>query len=469
MSRDAREWFRQGSRLLVQRDDLQKSVDLQKAQLGGLNDQIKDNRKQIAKEQTELNTRQRALDEKQSRIAVLDQDLKGRDKRLDAANVLLEKTKVDLAGSQRRLEDQRRRLVALRRDADIAQAQARSAQTLFKSTQTMLVTVRRTLRDAQAALRVAKKNTKFNVDQGNLIAMKSQETYKENLRLTEEVQNRQLQIVQLKKDAADLIDQRDVAEAQSNEAQARYTAIQNDLKKADQELTETQAALQSVLNSGFKTSRTEALTYRRGEEVARIVVPAESNVEATRNILASLLRTSRIDASERGAKGHRGFEAADIVDRKDPQTGEVADADTLKRALVANLAGRTEDQVLVATSSLNAFDGEPVSLDLMAMPNPVVYHRNDTIAETRIDGAQPEAKILAQLSDFMNGELRQRARKDRMVPRAGTAAPYGEPSAANVWSALQSVRRAGRTVRVSAVAEDDIRAADPLRLGFRVH
>ena len=112
VSRDAREWFRQGSRLLVQRDDLQKSVDLQKAQLGGLNDQIKDNRKQIAKEQTELNTRQRALDEKQSRIAVLDQDLKGRDKRLDAANVLLEKTKVDLAGSQRRLEDQRRRLVA---------------------------------------------------------------------------------------------------------------------------------------------------------------------------------------------------------------------------------------------------------------------------------------------------------------------------------------------------------------------
>ena len=446
VSRDAREWFRQGSRLLAQRDDLQKSVDLQKAQLGGLNDTILDNQSQIRREQI-------AILDGQKRIQSLNGDLREKDGALRATNAQLEKTKADLSVRQAQLKAQRRQLVALQKGVEAARGQVRTANHTLLAVNRRLTVAQADLDRSLAELKTAQNDTAVanaNVKQALVTSIK---TYQENLKLDadlkEEVKNRVALVDSLKAEAAGLVAQRDVAQAQADDAQARYTAIRTDLDKADQELAQTQAALQSVLNSGFKTSRTEPMTFRRGEEVARIVLPAESNVEASRNALAALLRAARIDAEARGAKGHRGFEAADIVDRKDPQTGETIDADTLKRALVANLAGRTDDLVLVATSSLNAFAGEPVSLDLTAMPNPVVYRRNDTVAETRIDGAQPEAKILAQLSEFVNGPLRQRAQKDRMIPRTGTAAPYGEPSAANVWAVLQSVRRAGRPVRVA--------------------
>ena len=132
------------------------------------------------------------------------------------------------------------------------------------------------------------------------------------------------------------------------------------------------------------------------------------------------------------------------------------------------MTGRREDQALVATSSLNAFAGEVVSLEVAAMPNPVVYRRNDTVAEAQIDGSQTEERILAQLADFYHSRVRERAVQDHMIPRSGNPAPFGEIPDAEVLNLVQNVKRAGRSVRVRAVAKDDVRAADPLRLEFVV-
>ncbi len=473
VSRDAREWLKQGGRLLVQRDELQENVKIQKAQLSGLNRQLNDFNRTIRDDRLLIGKVQDELGLKRKDAKDLDLRVKGLDAELKSKNVSLGEAKVELAERQRAIDTLQLQLPKLRERVAMAQRQV-------QETNLVLTSVNRRLAVAQGDLKTAEHNTQVAHLDAEQAKTKSNETYKENLALNvaldEEVKTRKDLVANLKAEAAELVAQREDAQAQADAAQARYGEVRSQLEGADKELIQMQEALRSqaiFLNGGFKTSRLEAMTYRRGEEVARIVVPAGSDVETARAKLDALLRLARIDAEERGAKSHRAggqtFEAADIVERKDPKTGAVADADILKRSLVASLADRPGDQVLVATSSLNAFVGEPVSLDLEPMPNPVVYKRNAMVAETRIDGGQSDEQIIADLSKFVNGTVRQNAAKDHMIPRAGTSAPYGEPSAYDIVTLLQNVRKAGRSVRVQALAGDDIRAADPLRLEFKVH
>ena len=237
-------------------------------------------------------------------------------------------------------------------------------------------------------------------------------------------------------------------------------------------MTEIAVGQQQLLNGGFATSRTAEMTYRSGEEVARVVVPGGVDENAARAALLALLRDARAQAAARGAKGHvvadRALAAADILERSDPKTGAVIAPDAIERAIVDAAARRVQDQAIVATSTLNAFTGEVVSLDLAVLPNPLVYKRNEMLSETRIDGSLPEDQILRRLQAFVAGSVRDRAIQDRMIPRTGTAAPFGEVPASDWFGLVQTVKRAGRSVRVQAVAEGDTRAADPLRLDFRV-
>lgn len=465
VSRDAREWLVQGRQLLVQRNTLQSNVDAQRTQLGKLNGQL-------AVEGDQIREVQGKLDAKLDEAKHLDARVKGLDADLREKNGALREAKVELRERQEAIVRLQRQLPELRERVATLQGNAAVANRLLQTVKRSLATVKSALAVAETNLKTANDNAKFATKSANEALTQRLETYKENSLLETEIEDRKKQAEELRAEAATLIAQREAAQAQADVARAQLLSAQEQLDKASAQFGQMQEAFQSFLNNDFKMSRTEAMTFRRGEEVARVVVPAGADVETAVNSLTSLLRLSRIEAAERGAKGHRSgghnFEAADVMDHKDPKSGEVIEAETLKRAFAASLTGKPEDQVLVATSSFNAFTGEPVSLDLAALPNPVVYRRNDTVAETRIDGGQREDRILAQLSRFMNGDLRDHATQNRMIPRTGTPAPFGEPSAAEVWALLQNVRKAGRTVRIQAVAEDDIRAADPLRVEFRV-
>ena len=381
----------------------------------------------------------------------------------------------DLKGERQRLVSER---VALRGQVASYKTQVDSAKAQYDAANTRLADTRSRLASAKGDLDTAKKNLvtanrsivgiKKNADD---TAKKSFETYQKNAELEAEVATRQELVDRLQRDTARLVQERDDAETLVEDARTRYQGVLAQLDEAAQRLAFAQE-LVTRFSGTTRTSRTEPLTYHRGEEVARIVVPAGSDEETAANLLTSLLRTARNEASERGAKGHRAngqnFEAAEIVGRQDPKTGAVASPELLRRALVANVAGSPSDSVLVATSSLNAFNGEPVSLDIAVLPNPVVYRRNDTLAETRIDGAQPEDRILAQFTAFYRDKVREKATRDRMIPRVGTLAPFGGLSDADVWALVQSVKRAGREVKVQAVAGSDIRAADPLSLEYRI-
>ena len=470
-SKEARVWLKKGSGLIK---------DLKLAE-----DDLKGTQSRNALLQRDIRKQERYARTLQERNETLGRENASLEEANGTLQVKLGKEQTSLAKVREALEDlkgERQRLVServeLRGQVASYKTQVDSAKVQFATTnrnleaaRTRLASARTNLSTAKSNLVTAVANVKAAVVQQNSIGMKSLETSMQVRQLETEVAARQDLVDRLQKDTAQLVRERDDAETLVDDARERYQGVLAQLDEAGQRLALAQD-LVTRFSGTTRTSRTEPLTYRRGEEVARIVVPAGSDEETAANLLASLLRTARSEASERGAKGHRAngqtFEAAEIVGRQDPKTGAVASPELLRRALVANVAGRKEDGVLVATSSLNAFNGEPVSLDIAVMSNPVVYRRNDTLAETRIDGAQPEGRILAQFTAFYNDKVREKAARDRMIPRAGTLRPFGGLSDADAWTLVQSVKRAGREVKVQAVAGSDIRAADPLSLEYRV-
>ena len=463
-SKEARVWLKKGSGLIREIQETERR-----------NGQLQADIRRQEEYEKKLQDGNRTLGAK-------NESLNGANRKLQAD---LRKEQGSLSDVRKALDDlkaERQVLIAERTDLRgqvvTSKDQVRAAKLQYNETNALLASSQTRLDEAKAGLRTAKSNLAtanksiLGINKNAYeTAQKSFETYQKNAELEAEVATRQELVDRLQKDTARLVQERDDAETLVEDARTRYQGVLTQLDEAAQKLALAQD-LVTRFSGTTRTSRTEPLTFRRGEEVARIVVPAGSDEETAANAIASLLRTARSEASERGAKGHRAngqnFEAAEIVGRQDPKTGAVASPELLRRALVANVAGRKDDQVLVATSSLNAFNGEPVSLDIAVLPNPVVYRRNDTLAETRLDGAQPEDRILAAFTAFYNDKVREKAARDRMIPRAGTLTPFGGLSDADAWTLVQNVKRTGRSVKVQAVAGSDIRAADPLSLEYRV-
>jgi len=467
-STDARAWLREGRQLLRQRDELEKE-----------NGQLQDRNKTLQKDTERLSKTKGELEKKNVELARINQDQRKSLVSLQNQKLTLSHEVDRLTGSVASLQRVVARTeVSLRESRQLLAKERLALQVAsakLKSYQAKIVTT-------QKELAVANQNLVTAIKTGQDAFKKNLELYKENQQLSQknaelekESARVQAEIKDLNDEIADLKRRQTDAQRDLRTAQNQYTETQAQLVSATKDLLKVQDYLQlqqQFLSTNIRASRVEPITFKSREEVARFTIPGGSSTAIARFALSSLLRSARVEASNRGAKGHRSknqiFEVADVFDRQDPTTGAAISADELKGAVISKAAGRVEDQVLVATSSYNAFAGEPVSLDITVMPNPVIYHQGEMLSEARIDGSLSEDRIFAQLSDFVRTRVRERAASDGMIPRAQTDAPFGEISTLDVLNVLRDVKKVGRAVRVQAFASEEIRAAEPLRLEFRL-
>jgi len=469
VSRDAREWLVEGRQLLVQLGERKKEVK----QLEGESLQLTAEKGQLVR-QKDLLTRQ--YGELQGRYGVLDKRVGALNKKVLGLNASLTKSQLDYIKSQGDLQKSRQAL-------EKSQASLRAKRSEFLLAQAQLSSKKAELAKTEKNLATAISNVQTVNKQLQAALKKSFDTYKkvqeleaQVVTLKKDVEDREAVAETLRKQTAALIAERDDAESKVKAAQARFDELQAQLTQVSKNVAELQGLAQQqylFIATTFRSSRLEPLTFRANEEVARQPLAGGTDQAAALNALTSLLRSARAEATTRGAKPNRRdgkmqYDVADVFNHQDQRTGVPVSGDDLKRAVVAQATGKLEDQVLIATSTLNAFAGEPVSLEIRVVPNPVVYHRNEVVAEARIDGSLEEDRILDQLSEFVRSRVRERAQQDRMIPKSGTDAPFGEVKTSEVLSIVREVKRVGRSVRVQAFAEDDTRAADALRLGFRV-
>jgi hypothetical protein len=124
--------------------------------------------------------------------------------------------------------------------------------------------------------------------------------------------------------------------------------------------------------------------------------------------------------------------------------------------------------VLIATSSLNAFFGESVSLEVEILPDPLVYLGGQLVAEKVIDGSRGDAAIYDEIRTFLQDTVKSRAQRDGMIPLANSDTSFGQIPPADLFQVIEQLHNANRTIRLQAHATGDTYAADPLKLEFRL-
>jgi hypothetical protein len=142
--------------------------------------------------------------------------------------------------------------------------------------------------------------------------------------------------------------------------------------------------------------------------------------------------------------------------------------DQILQRTIAKLTGSQSGNVIISRSSLNAFRGEPVSLEITVQPDPLVYLSGQMVAETVIDAGRGDAAVYQQLTTFLQEKVSQKAMKDGMIPLSNSDISFGQVSQADVLQLIAQLHNANRTIRLQAHATADTYAADPLKLEFRL-
>lgn len=235
-------------------------------------------------------------------------------------------------------------------------------------------------------------------------------------------------------------------------ARQRLIDVQRDLM-----IAENQAGEERIV------SRFATLIYAAGEELARIPIPAGTSKDQVKSRIDLLINDAQAIAKQRGAASYNGVEYAGMIE--DPITH--ASVSSQKDLLAAELAGSSNDEVLIAYAKMNAFKKESVVVGFAHKSNPVIYQPGQMIAEIRINGREPAAKIMESLSG-LGDRVRKRALDDKMIPVQRGDMSLGKTTAEDIVLLYDKIRESGGSVRVQARAKRLTRAADPLLLDFEV-
>lgn len=445
LSADVRRWFAEGPQVVEERDRLSGEVK----ELGTTREQLN---AEIARMQesakgltTQISDLRGQLSENQKRLADLTKRKAEVEARVTSLNIRIRSLDAKVAEADKKILSAQNALLSMTKERDRLNKELPT----LRSQRTLLIEDRD---DAYAELDDAtRENERITRQNTDLIAS--------NKKLEEQIGEAETKLGDLQ---ANYDRQLGLLERDLERVRLDRDDIRTQIRTAEQQLQQI-LKLSRDISGG---SRTQAIMYRMGEEIARIQVPSRLTRENAANELSRLLRAARAEAEDRGAKPYGNTASADIVERV--IDGRLVTAEEQMQAIIGRLSGLSDDLVLVATSSLNAFVGEPVSVEIQSFRNPLVFEEGAMVAEGRIEGDRPEEIIIQQIQDFVTRQIRDLARSKGMVPTLGQEERYGTLSQNTLIELMRSARANDRRVRIQAFAPKDIRAGDPLTLDFRI-
>lgn len=427
------------------------------------------------------------IGDRESKIRNQDATIGAQKKEIDLKKTEVEQGRAEVARQKDQLgrmkgESERLRAESGRLRGEVAQALTRVTQANQKLSQrqSQLASVTRELKGVSGQLKENKALLTETTTQKNEMTRQNTDL----LAKTGELEAKQTELekkqAELQADIADLEKAKATLQAAHDKALEDLEDTQRELEIQQQALGRAQADLREakqMLNSLQMTStmlkdityitRYAPVTFRIQEEVTRISVDSDLSEAGAEAAMDKLLRAARIEALKRGARPNDLYPEAGIMERRNPDTRERISGEELQRQIVRQIVMSGQPLVMVAYSSLNAFKGEPVSLDVVLYPNPVVYKHGQLVAESRVDGRRDDSEIYRQVADFVGPKLRERARQDRMIPKGLNLSPVEVPGE-TLMKLVGDVKAAERPVRLVALAASDTRAGDELKLAFQV-
>lgn len=345
-----------------------------------------------------------------------------------------------------------------------------ATEKLFQESKKSLDAVQKSLESSK--LEYGRASTKYNeMSQRNLLLTSANaELQTKNSDTTQKLAALQDQLAQLSTDVAKLEKDKKTAESQAESAKAEVNEVAKELANIEDRVRElTNVYNERIRALGYLT-RTNPVTYLKGEELGR------SNLEATTtradaiNTYRGLLRKARTLAAGRGAVADGGMPfsgpAGMIITTA---SGRALTEDEVEARWVDLVDKQDKANLMLVRAAVNSFTGEPVLLEIQILPNPFVFRKGELIAETRIDARLSDFEVLNKVREFLRTFVNTKARSRNMIPVMGRdGESYGEFTSAQLLETVDRIRRATREVRVVAIATADIRAGDPLQLEIQI-
>jgi hypothetical protein len=368
------------------------------------------------------------------------------------------------------------------------------AQTRYLAAQHRLTRAEKNVADAGKRVRTAEENARLAVEEADRVAKRADETLSDQRRIlgrrleeqkaefeTKIKEQNTLFVAQATKTA----DQKRELDLVTKELQSKRTEL-NEVAKTIETLRATTAAL-----------RGKQITYRLGEEVDRISIPAGRSVWRIQNILSAFLTTAAKKAETRGAGRLKEERAVIILPRPvsqprpqlthggasvppaddNPPIEFLSEEDSL-RAVANAIRRANEDVVIVAAAATNAVTGEPVAVELKTYKNPLLFQENDKIVEGGIDGSASRQEVADALYAFLRTSLRKRLLEAGVIPpargedpnetAADETATVVNLNSDELLHLMEDVRHAGARARIVVRAARPLRAGDPVMLRFEV-
>ncbi len=328
-----------------------------------------------------------------------------------------------------------------------------------------LVEAKNSLLDAKAKYKKASSDYSLTSSENLKLTSDNFELEKKNKAVQKASDDLQVVISNLNKDLEILKGQKSTAESETQRARSDLTVVLNELTRIR---LEARAAAQDT----EVAYRLKPISYLRGEELTRISIPENVSQSEAVAIYRSLLRRAKSIASDHGAKPDLdNYPFIGSAGSLLSGTGtDYLTEDEVEKYWVGQLRNLKDPAIMIAKSATNRFETEPIALEIIILPNPIVFHKGEIVTESKIDGRVSDIDILNGIRDFLRTFVNTKARSRHMIPvLARDGESYGEFTQNQLLGAVVAVKAVPRVARLVAVARQDIRAGDSLDIALEVH
>lgn len=421
----------------------------------------------VSRAESEAKTAERASVEARKRKSEAEKRATDARKSLAQAEASLEADHQKLAGAGRSLAEAQSRVAAAKTRLEAATQEKIRAERVVAAAERRAKEARGEVTTAREKIAQAGRTfTKVTEFQSSRLASQRKEMSAQSARLTQQELRLAEQTKQLALRESELATQLD----ESKRQRAEFERLAGDLAELEKKRDDAQKAVLAAASSA-QALRDGRITYRLGEEVARISLAPGGSVWRVQNNLEALLTAASKKAESRGAKPSVETGRAALIPARTLESGEsVGEMDALSEAS-KSIRAANQDVVIVLVAGSNAIIGEPVPTDLKILRNPVVLRGGVTLGEIDLPNTRSRQDCADRLFAFLSGDIRNALLEAGVIPP--TLGESVETSIVTLsgdeWlSLLESTRQFGSRVKVIVKVASDLRAADPVRLKFEL-
>jgi len=238
--------------------------------------------------------------------------------------------------------------------------------------------------------------------------------------------------------------------AEQGRLRSEATALKRDIRALDREI----ASLRKLENH----LRTEQYLYRRGQQVAQRIIPANPPPDVLRStVKAVIFEASQKVELKDAVAGHTW------VKPKDYPAGRSEKIEAIQEWIATRaMQARGDDLAFRVVAAANSVADEKVLLRIDWYVNDRVFRKDEVLGSRLVDGAAEEGDILNELVFLLKTQVGPAALRKDMAPDADDT--FGALTYNQLLPVCRKIKGINGFVKVVALAKQDTLRSGPLNV-----